>query len=255
MKHYLLKKPNYKPATEFYLWKILAQGLIARLKRINITPESILVIGPASDLTKYLQLTYPKANIKVVIDAWEFSKKHYDVVIINAVLGWFNAPAALIEDVYSALNANGLLMLSTLGPATLNGLQMAAVKMGWQPRVDALVDMHHWGDCLLKAGFSDPVMDREDVNICFSNPRDWFKDWRGLGLQDPSEAACQALITSKAWQTYLDLVHLEKHQPWEALFECLFGHAYKPAVEKQKVTEEGVVISLDALKKTLSSQV
>lgn len=257
MKHYLLKKPAAREAKlpEFYLWDILAQGVLHRLKGIKLPGKTVAIIGPGSKvLVDYLQQMNADMYIDLFATSWELTNQHYDLIIINGVLAWFNAPAALIEDSYAALNPNGLLLLSTLGPETLVSAQQAAVKMGWQPRVDALVDMHHWGDCLLQTGFLDPVMDRQDIRIRFQTPQDWFSDWQQQGLQDPSEPACHHLVTSKQWQQFLHICHQDKSQPWEARFECLFGHAYKPAIPKQKATEEGVVVSLESLRKTLPSQ-
>jgi SAM-dependent methyltransferase len=257
MKHYLLQKLTIKqsdPFNHFYLWDILADGIIERLKRIKLAAKSVAWIGPSSSkVAAYLQSNYPDVELKIFTTAWALEKQHYDLVIINGILSWFQAPGALIEDVYASLNPKGLLLLSTLGPETLVSLQKAAVEMGWQPRLDALVDMHHWGDCLLKTGFLDPVMDREDIHIRFKSPKDWFTDWRALGLQDPSEPACSHLITPKQWQKFVNIAHSDNQNPWEARFECLFGHAYKPKIPKQKQTAEGVIVSLESLKKTLPS--
>lgn len=253
MKHKLLRKPAYKnqPLATFYLWDILAQGIVARLERINLQVSEVAIIGPsASIICDYLKAKYPSVGIDCFAANWEISDKKYDLFIINGVLAWFDAAAYLLEDIFAALQAKGTLCISMLGPETLWSLQKGAQKMGWTARIDTLVDMHHWGDCLLQTGFSDPVLDREDVIIHFKKPGDWFSDWQKQGLQDPSEPACHYLITNKQWQRFLSIIHNDD-KPWEANFECLFGLAYKPEISRQKMTAEGVEISLEVLKRSL----
>lgn len=256
MKHYLVKKNSSctLSPTHFYLWDILAHGLVERLKKIKLKGNLIALIGPSSMVIHtYLMARYPLMKVDCFTDAWQMSDQSYDLIVINGILSWLNAPAAFIEDAFSALNKHGLLLMSTLGPDTLQDVQQAAIKMNWHVRCDALVDMHHWGDCLLKTGFLDPVMDRQDIVIEFAKPSDWFHDWKSLGIQDLSEPACKHFITPRQWQTFLNLCHPSGDKTFCAEFECIYGHAYKPSVLKQKTTQEGVVISLESLKKTLRS--
>jgi hypothetical protein len=256
MKHYLVKK-KLSPITnssQGYLWDILAHGLVERLKKIKLKGSSVALIGPSSMVIHtYLMMRYPLMKVDCFEDAWQMSDQSYDCIVINGILSWLNAPAAFIEDAFSALNTHGLFLMSALGPGTLQNVQQAAIKMNWHARADALVDMHHWGDCLLKVGFLDPVMDRQDIVIEFAKPSDWFHDWKSLGIQDLSEPACKHFITPRQWQIFLNLCHPKKEEAFKGEFECVYGHAYKPAVLKQKTTQEGVVVSLDSLKKTLRS--
>ena len=255
MKHFLVKKKlNSVTMSHFYLWDILAQGIVDRLKRIKLSGESIALIGPSSMVIHtYLMTRYPLMKVDSFPDAWQMSDQSYDLIVLNGILSWLNAPGAFIEDAFTALNPKGLFLLSTLGPDTLLPIQKAATKMGWHARTDALVDLHHWGDCLLKTGFLDPVMDREDISIEYQKPSQWFRDWKNQSLKDPSEPASQSLITPKKWEYFLELCHPQSNQSWKGEFECLYGHAYKPASIKQKTTSEGVVVSLESLRKTLPS--
>jgi SAM-dependent methyltransferase len=129
MKHYLVKKKS-NPGTHsshFYLWDILAHGIVERLKKIKLKGNSIALIGPSSMVIHtYLMMRYPLMQVDCFEEAWQMSDQSYDLIVINGIVSWLNAPAAFIEDVFSVLNANGLLLLSSLGPDTLQAIQQAA---------------------------------------------------------------------------------------------------------------------------------
>ena len=235
---------------QFYLWKILAEGLLVRLKMLNLSVHKVALIGPAlQSVADYLLQQDADTSITYLESFFVEQSEAYDLIIMNGLLPWFDAPGALIEAIYSSLTKRGLYLFSCLGPETLFSLRKPVSKMNWQMRHEAFVDMHHWGDCLLQTGFLDPVMDRQDINITFTHVQQWFDDWRQQGIDDPSEKSFEGLLTPRKWQQFMALC--EQQQPWLATFECLYGHAIKPEKSKQKNANE---FSIEDLKQTLPSQ-
>jgi malonyl-CoA O-methyltransferase len=60
---------------------------------------------------------------------------------------------------HQALQVDGFLMFSCLGPDTLMEMRALYQALGWPQPTHAFTDMHDWGDMLLAAGFAEPVMD------------------------------------------------------------------------------------------------
>ena len=256
-KHQLQQRFRVKSAEpKNYLWQIMANQMAERLAYFKIKPKRICLLGPAIAELKQLFLTInPEIEIDEAPKQWQLKANDYDCVIINGVLAWFDDPAQLLQDVYHSLTEGGLLLFSTLGPDTLRDCQIAAQQQGWQPRVDALVDLHHWGDCLLKAGFKDPVMDRLDCAIAFDDPKDWFVDWQSMQLKDPSAAAIKHLIAPKKWQHFLASLPRQSTGQWQAAFEIIQGHAWAQGKDHHAVDVKGEVsISLDSLRAQMPSK-
>ena len=85
--------------------------------------------------------------------------------------------------------------------------------------------MHDVGDMLLAAGFADPVMDMEIMNVTYASPRDMVRDQRHLGVRD-------ALFGRMPWRTWRQVFRAYEKQRREnrlpVSFEIIYGHAWKP---------------------------
>ena len=147
---------------------------------------------------------------------------------------------------------DGFLMFSTLGPGTLAGLRDLYRRCDWPTPMAPLVDMHDLGDILVQSGFSDPVMDQEQLTLTWSCARDMLAELRTLGANvDPERF--QGLRTPR-WRDELERaaddlrgadgrVHMN--------FELVYGHAFCPT-PKPRVREE-VQFSLEHMRSMLRS--
>jgi malonyl-CoA O-methyltransferase len=138
-------------------------------------------------------------------------------------------PPALLAQWHRALQVDGFLMFSTLGPGTLQSLQQLYRHHGWPTPFAPLVDMHDIGDMLVAAGFADPVMDQELITLTWPSPQALLLELRQLGgnaawarfagLRTPRwhHALCDALATLAGPDGRPALV-----------FEVVYGHAFKP---------------------------
>jgi hypothetical protein len=68
------------------------------------------------------------------------------------------------------LRVEGLLMFSCFGPDTLREVRSAFEQIDLAPHTLPFVDMHDFGDMLVNAGFSTPVMDMETITVTYEPP-------------------------------------------------------------------------------------
>lgn len=150
-----------------------------------------------------------------------------------------------MQDWCQALNPQGFVMFSCLGPDSLQELRALYADLQWPPPHHAFTDMHDWGDMLLQAGFGQPVMDMERITLSFAKPERLLEELRGLGrnLQPQRFAA----LRGRQWRREL-LDELEQ-RPLQLEFEVIYGHAFKPS-PRLSVRPE-TVLSLAQMRDTL----
>lgn len=162
-----------------------------------------------------------------------------DFVWSNLLLNWLSDPAHALKEAHRVLAVDGLLMFSTLGPDTLRELR-DALPGPLGARVHRFIDMHDIGDCLVKAGFSDPVMDMQTITLTYPDSRSLFAELRATASASASSSRPRGLTGRRAWQqacARLDALRERGRIP--ATLEVVFGHAWKPA---PKTTDDGRAI-------------
>jgi malonyl-CoA O-methyltransferase len=155
-------------------------------------------------------------------------------------------PRALMAQWHRALQVDGFLMFSCLGPDTLQELRTVYRSLGWPAPNHEFTDMHDWGDMLVGAGFAEPVMDMERITLSFETPQRLLQELRGLG-HNLHVGRFQALRGRK-W--HAQLLQALAAQPLQLTFEVIYGHAFKP---EQKLTiAPRSEISLDQMRSALA---
>lgn len=149
-----------------------------------------------------------------------------DLVWSNLMLHWLDDPLPALRDLHRVLATNGLLMFAMLGPDTLKELRAAGATT-----LRRFPDMHDVGDMLVAAGFADPVMDMEMIEIAYASPRGLLRDQRLLGVRD-------GLLGTMGFRAARGVM-----RRWEASdgrfpasFEIVYGHAWKG---EPKTAEDG----------------
>lgn len=146
------------------------------------------------------------------------------------------------------LAVDGFLMCSGLGPDTARELRGLYRLLGWPlPTVD-FIDMHDLGDELVKAGFSDPVMDMETLTLTWATPQEMLTELRTWG-GNVAVGRFEGLRTPRWRQRLLDAMSESLRRPDGRLgltIELIYGHAIKP-VPRIKLEAESRV-SLDDMR-------
>ena len=143
----------------------------------------------------------------------------------NMALHWVPDPVSALRELQRVLAPEGLLMFSTLGPDTLRELREAQAG-----RVHAFVDMHDWGDMLVEAGFSAPVMDMERLTLVYRDGDSILSDLRRSG-QTHAQGRGPAGLRGGRFRAALGarLEALRRGDGIPVTFEVIYGHAWKGA--------------------------
>ncbi|MBO9661683.1 malonyl-ACP O-methyltransferase BioC [Dokdonella sp.] len=120
-----------------------------------------------------------------------------DLVHSNLCLQWCEDPGLALAEFRRVLRPGGLLLFSTFGPDTLKELRAAFAAIDRTPHVSRFVDMHDIGDALLVSGFRDPVLERDDFVLTYTDARTLMRELRAIGATNADTQRARAL-TGKA---------------------------------------------------------
>lgn len=147
----------------------------------------------------------------------------------NLMLHWLDDPLPAFRELQRVLEVGGLLMFSMLGPDTLQELRAAGATT-----LRRFHDMHDLGDMLVAAGFADPVMDMEKIELSYASPCGLLRDQRLLGVRDGllgQMSYREGRRVFRAWR--------RRDGRLPATFEIVYGHAWKA---EPKTTADGRAI-------------
>lgn len=163
----------------------LGQELL--LRHYGFVPESI---SPAPDMT--------------------LTESSVDLLFAALVKPHSSAFSASLEVWHRAMVPGAPLMLSCLGPDSFGELRESL------DRLPDYVDMHDVGDQLLAAGFADPVMEMEKIELSYRNIDVLHRDLTGLEpelAQTGVESCVPGIVMGETLTVTIEVV---------------YGHAWKP---------------------------
>ncbi|WLI89803.1 methyltransferase domain-containing protein [Massilia sp. R2A-15] len=259
-----------------FLRREIASRMHDRLELVKIAPQRVLDAGcgAGADLA-VLQKDYPAAQVigvdaapamladapvsaakgllsrllpaKAGVDVLAgdfgdlpFGPNSLDLVWSNLALHWHPQPDRVFAEWRRVLRVEGLLMFSNFGPDTLRELRAAFAEVDEHPHVLPFVDMHDFGDQLVEAGFSTPVMDMEVITVTYDTTAALLADVRALG-GNPLATRSRGLL-GRAARARLEQALERGRRPDGKLalsFEVIYGHAFRPA---PRVTAAGEAI-------------
>jgi malonyl-CoA O-methyltransferase len=170
-----------------------------------------------------------------------------DLIWSNLALHWHPQPDRVFAEWRRVLKADGLLMFSCFGPDTLKELRAAFGHIGMHATILPFVDMHDFGDMLVNAGFSTPVMDMETITVTYEYVDKLLSDVRALG-GNPLANKNKGLMGKDARD--LLRIEIERNRVDGKLpltFEIIYGHAFRPVSRKTAAGES--IVRLDFPKK------
>jgi malonyl-CoA O-methyltransferase len=169
-----------------------------------------------------------------------FGANSLDLLWSNLALHWHPQPDRVFAEWRRVLRVDGLLMFSNFGPDTFTELRSAFAALDDTPHTLPFVDMHDFGDQLVEAGFSTPVMDMERITVTYDSVAALLADVRALG-GNPLDTRRRGLVGRAAWQRMLDAFEAQRRPDGKLglTFEVIYGHAFRPA---PKTTAAGEAI-------------
>jgi malonyl-CoA O-methyltransferase len=197
--------------------------------------ESAKAPAPAMrSLNQMLSRLLPaKAGIDLVCADFgnlPFGLNSLDLVWSNLALHWHPQPDWVFAEWRRVLRVDGLLMFSNFGPDTFKELRTAFSAMDETPHALPFVDMHDFGDQLVEAGFSTPVMDMEKITVTYDTAEALLADVRAFG-GNPLATRSRGLVGRAAWQRMLGALEAQRRADGKLglTFEVIYGHAFRPA--------------------------
>lgn len=104
-----------------------------------------------------------------------------DVLFSNLCLQWVEDFDAVLAGFRRVLKPHGLLLFSTFGPTTLWELREAFAQADDVPHVSPFADIAGVGDALVRAGFHQPVLDRDDEATHYPDLPALMRELRAIG--------------------------------------------------------------------------
>lgn len=120
-----------------------------------------------------------------------------DVLFSNLCLQWVEDLDAVFAGFRRVLKPHGLLLVSTFGPETLWQLRDAFARADDAPHVSPFVDIAGFGDALVRAGFHQPVLDREEDATHYPDLPALMRELRAIGATN-ALAGRRATLTGRA---------------------------------------------------------
>jgi malonyl-CoA O-methyltransferase len=240
------------------LANIVGEEMLSRLEWMTLQPKVILEVGCGTGhsagllaqrypqalllamdiqhpMLQFARTQAPVTPVFVCADAGvlPLASHSVDLLFANFVLPWCDSQEKVLQEWRRVLRPEGVLMFSMLGPDTLLAFRDELADI----TLPDFVDMHETGDNLMRAKFSDPVMDVEHYTLNYNNGADFLRE-----LQASSMLACAPS----------SLVNAE-NKPWDACYEVVYGHAFGPdASVDQTADEDGTInIPLAQLRQSL----
>lgn len=163
-----------------------------------------------------------------------------DLVWSNLALHWHPQPDHVFAEWRRILRVDGLLMFSCFGPDTFKEIRAAFAQADQMPHALPFVDMHDFGDMLVNAGFSTPVMDMEIITVTYETVDKLLDDVRAWG-GNPLTNRRRGLMGRRAWGRMREVLESMRHDDGKIplTFEIIYGHAFRPV---PKTTSSGETI-------------
>ncbi len=163
-----------------------------------------------------------------------------DLIWSNLALHWHPQPDRVFAEWRRVLRTDGLLMFSCFGPDTFKELRQAFAQIDDAPHTLSFVDMHDFGDMLVNAGFSTPVMDMETITVTYESVDRLLADVRAWG-GNPLLTRRRGLLGRQAWKRMRAALEQARTADGRIRlsYEIVYGHAFRPA---PRVTSAGEAI-------------
>jgi malonyl-CoA O-methyltransferase len=187
------------------------------------------------------------ATLPCVLAPQEVLPQSVNLVWANMMLHAVADPPRTFQAWHQAVDVDGFVMFSCLGPGSLRVLEALYQRLDWGPPMAQFVDMHDLGDMLVQAGFADPVMDQELITLSWPDAQALLNELRSLG-GNASPQRFQGLRTPR-WHAALlrELGALQgEGGRIDLSFEVVYGHAFKAAPRIQIPGQ--TIVSLDEMR-------
>ena len=234
--------------------------LLEHLDPVRIDPARVLDLGAGTgELTRSIGKRYRRSRV-VALDisqamlrvarakTWRLlsrqqfvcgdaeslplASESMDLVLSNATLQWCSNPDRVFSEILRLLKPGALFMFSTVGPDTLCELRQSFGQVDDSAHVHAFMDMHDLGDALVRAGFSDVVMDTARLTAEYGEVGELMRELKCSGASNALAGRCRGLTGRAKMERVARAYEVHRRNGvLPATFEAVFAHAWKPVTQ------------------------
>jgi len=240
------------------LQQAIGRQMLERLDTVRIDPRVVLDIGCGTgEITEALLQRYPKAQIVALdfampmlerarrrgrwlrrprclcadLDHLPLADQSVDLVFANAALQWSTRPAETFAGIGRVLRPGGLVIFSSFGPDTLRELRAAWAEVDGGSHVHDFIDMHDYGDMMMRAGLADPVIDVERMTLTYTDAMQLMREIKGIGGANAQRERQRGMLGRRrlaaVCEAYEQFRDADGRLPCS--YEVVHGHAWGPA--------------------------
>jgi malonyl-CoA O-methyltransferase len=251
--------------------------LLERLDIVRLQPTAVLDLGAGTGhSSRELKRRYPAAQVialdsslsmlrasasqqrflrkfsPVCADAHRLPlrSQSFDLVLSNLLLEWCHDPDAVFAEAARVLRPKGLFTFTTLGPDTLQ--EVRELWRGVDPftHVHRFIDMHDFGDALLRAGFAEPVMDTERLTVTYRDLPAVLAEIRGSGARNLAQGRPRGLTGRARGEVVRSRSEaLGRNGPLRISVEVVHGHAWSVGERQSRRVGDEVLVPFEGLRK------
>ncbi|MBM4195825.1 MAG: methyltransferase domain-containing protein [Gammaproteobacteria bacterium] len=247
-----------------FLHGAVRAGLIDRLEPVSLDPAVVLDLGAgppeatadfaacfakssliAIDLVPGMLGTGRQPWARVCADARRLPlpDASADLVVANLLLPWCEDASAVLREIRRVLKFPGLFAFSTLGPRSLHELREAWPQPDSATHTLDFPDMHNLGDALVRAGFAEPVVDTETIDVTYRELLRGIADLRSVGATNRHPERRRTLTGRRRWQAMISAYESRRGTDGAlpVTLEVLYGHAWAGTAARRFVDPAGEI--------------
>ena len=152
-----------------------------------------------------------------------------DVVFSSLCLQWVGDLPAALAEIRRVLRPDGLLLLSSFGPATLVELREAFAAADHASHVSRFVPIQVLGDALQQQGLRDPVLDQEQFTLTYADVPTLMRELRAIGATHAGSDRRRTLTgRGRMQRVFAAYETLRADGVLPSTWEVVYAHAWGP---------------------------
>ena len=179
------------------------------------------------------------------------AERSVDLVFSNLAFQWDTDLVALFAEIRRVLVPEGMLLFSSLGPASLMEIATAWMSAEEGATVRGFADILDVGNALVAAGFQEPVMDAERITLSYPDIGALLTELEATGTAGFFRGR-NGLQELKA-QIEAEYENFMVEGRYPVTYEVIYGAAFGPQEGQPRKSDEGDVVtfSVEALKRSM----
>lgn len=257
------------------LQQTVCARLVERLEVVRMQPRAFADLGSGTGgLCRALRGRYPQSSaieldishamLHAARPRWPWQRRRrawicadaeslplrdscVDLVGSNLMLQWCNDPLHALKEMARVLRPGGMLLLSTLGPATLQELRASWSRVDERVHVNAFMDIHALGNALAAGGFADMVLESERFTLTYADGRALMRDLQRLGTGNANAGRPRSLTGKDRFARVLQYYEeFRSDGRLPATYDLIYAHAWR-AEPMQRPLRGAISIPVSAI--------